>query len=229
MQGEILNNNLKDKSVSLAKGIAGAIPIAGAIVSEIISTTIPNQRIDRITTFIKLLEEKINETEKTLLLNNKYTLDIFEDGLFLAARSLSEQRNHYIVNFLCNELNLTENEYHAKKKLFQILSDLTELDIDILMAIDDQGIEHAKHVLTPHPVTIGSYNNMSDSEKYDYDLAKDTFSAYVATLERFGLIAPERRLFDPDTIDNIDEDTALPEIIGYRITDLGYIFIKSIS
>ena len=48
-----LNNILIDRLASGAKGITGAVPFVGSIIAEIVGNVIPNQRIDRLTRFVR--------------------------------------------------------------------------------------------------------------------------------------------------------------------------------
>ncbi len=130
-----LKENELDRGVALTKGIAGAIPFAGPIISEIISTIIPNQRIDRIAKFLEFLDQKISRIEQETLKKDKYFVDLFEDCLIQATRALSEKRNRYIAIFLSKSKNLDEATYSAKKKLLHILEELTDQDIDLLKSI----------------------------------------------------------------------------------------------
>ena len=54
-----LSLNKIDVAVFLAKGTFGALTYIGPIISEIIGTIIPNQRLDRISDFLSRLDEKV--------------------------------------------------------------------------------------------------------------------------------------------------------------------------
>ena len=99
-QPKELDNLRVDSVVSLEKGIVGAIPLGGPLFAEIIGMTIPNQRVDRIVAVLKILDERLSSFEKEQLRSNKYALDLFEDGMQQAARSLTEERNKYIAIFI---------------------------------------------------------------------------------------------------------------------------------
>lgn len=57
-----LNNNLTDYLASLAKGVIGVFPaeFGSSIISEIVTSIIPNQRVDRIAKYCKELGNKLN-------------------------------------------------------------------------------------------------------------------------------------------------------------------------
>ena len=54
-----LNINKVDILASLAKATAGSVPIFGSFISGIIEYIIPNQRIDRIVSYIRKFEQII--------------------------------------------------------------------------------------------------------------------------------------------------------------------------
>ena len=53
---EELENNKTDLIISFSKSIVGVVPIAGPLLSELVGQVIPNQRIDRLTKYIKILD-----------------------------------------------------------------------------------------------------------------------------------------------------------------------------
>ena len=55
-----MKSNVKDLATIFGKGLVGAIPFVGPLAAEIVGSIIPNQRIDRIETFLKMLESKIH-------------------------------------------------------------------------------------------------------------------------------------------------------------------------
>lgn len=56
-----LKPNWVDYSVAAARGGLNLVPVVGPLFAEIIGTTIPNQRIDRISEFAIELERKIDD------------------------------------------------------------------------------------------------------------------------------------------------------------------------
>ena len=51
----------KDVSVATLKGALGGIPLLGELLAEITSGAIPNQRVDRIGKFLRILDIKLQE------------------------------------------------------------------------------------------------------------------------------------------------------------------------
>ena len=229
-----LDNQPVDIRASLYKGIAGAIPVAGPIISEIISSIIPNQRIDRIALFLKQLNERINALEQEELKNNQYFIDLFEDGVIQASRALSDKRNTYLAVFLSKSININKSNYTSKKKLFHILQELTDQDIIILKEIKDEGHWKTAVKYTAPSISIGDYEKLTNEEKYEHDLYNSLWDSHINTLERFNLIAAEREKLNieygiENINDHLDEETGLPKITGYTYTILGKSLLNSIT
>jgi len=226
-----LKNNATDIRASLYKGITGAIPIAGPIISEIISSIIPNQRIDRISVFLGQLNERVSQNEQETLKINKYFIDLLEDGIIQASRALSDRRNKYIAIFLSKSKNITEENYTAKKKLFHILEELTDRDIDVLLGIKENGYWKTSMEHTSPSISIGTYNSMSEDEKYENDLQSSLLDSNITTLERHNLISPIHEKEDHDygsDNNHIDDETGMPIITDYTHTVLGKTLLNSI-
>lgn len=219
-----------DSAVSIAKGIVGALPVVGGLFAEIIGMTIPNQRIDRIVGVLNELQRRISEVEIEQIKSNKYALDLFEDGIIQAARSLTELRNRYIAIFIKNCISVESETYGTKKKLFYILQDLTDLDIEILLSIEHWKDRGMRHKIQTEFLSYSEYNSLSKEEQFEYDTRREAWGLHMATLERHGLISAEIEKpgmeYDPRSI---DRKTGLPKITGYKITNLGKLILQSIG
>ena len=61
-----LETNRADIVASVAKGIAGACPIVGGLIAVAINQIIPNQKLDRIIDFLKILDNKISKLDSQM-------------------------------------------------------------------------------------------------------------------------------------------------------------------
>ena len=227
-----LNITNVDVGVALTKSVVGAIPFAGTAASELLSSIIPNQRLDRVTDFILELDKRINKTEQELLKENKYFVDLFEDAILQATRSLTEERNKFIAVFLEKNKNVTEFDFNINKKLLRILEELTDRDIEILKSFRDKwySMTYQKYCIPQQ--TIGTVNSFNDDERYRYDLAVASWGAHISTLETLMLIQAKHKMppDDPDVSQEyLDEETGLAEIEEYVVSDLGKVLLTSIG
>ena len=110
--------NKADYVSALVKGIVGIAPVVGPMLAEAITLGIPNQKLDRVITFVKVFEDRIKYLEEDLLkerIKSEEFGDLLEDALPQASRALSDERKEYIANLLKNSLT-DENLDHAAKK-----------------------------------------------------------------------------------------------------------------
>jgi len=89
-----------------------------------VGAIIPNQRIDRIESFLKILESKIpaeNRDEIEGKIKKSEYIDLFEDGFLQVSRALSEERKEYIASLMKNSLSDQELMHSDYKRLLSIL------------------------------------------------------------------------------------------------------------
>jgi hypothetical protein len=129
-----LEGNKSDIGSMLAKGVIGAVPIPylGAMIAEVVSAIIPNQKLERLTIFVKVLDDKVKYIEKSVLkekLCSQEGTDLLEDGLIQASRALSDERKQYIASLVKNSLINDELAHLEKKYLLTILNQLNDVEI----------------------------------------------------------------------------------------------------
>jgi hypothetical protein len=56
-----IDDNRIDHAVALTKGVLGAAPFVGGALVELIGSVVPNQRLDRITAFLKELDKRLKK------------------------------------------------------------------------------------------------------------------------------------------------------------------------
>ncbi|WP_051288274.1 hypothetical protein [Photobacterium halotolerans] len=223
-----LGENRVDSLVSLAKGVVGALPVAGPLFSEVIGAVIPNQRVDRIVGFLHELDQRLRLLESVVQLN-KYSVDLFEDTLQQASRAITEDRNKLLANYFSKSINVDENEYETKKKILQVLAELTDVDIEILGLIDRHGYQSTARDYYPGHLTEGQYEKLNNDEKYQFKLGQVSFDTHIFTLERNRLIEAEREERDEGNSQrHIDPKTGLPKIVSYRVSTFGEVLLYSI-
>jgi len=133
-----LDSNLTDHLVSVVKGVVAAFPffdpIFGSLVSEVIGNLIPNQRLDRITEFLRQLEKSVNSLgsrlehfEKNVQTPNG--LSIFEEGLLQATRSASNKRKKRLARLVAYSLTADEVKYEETLKLLNLFRDITDPEV----------------------------------------------------------------------------------------------------
>ena len=224
-----LNTRREDIIATAWKGVAGAIPVAGPMLAEIVGSIIPNQRLDRVTDFLQELDKRLTKVEAITLKQNILAIDLFEDAVIAASRSLTEIRNKYIVSFVKNSISANSSDYDIKKKLIYILQELTDKDIDILRSIQIRGYQVTESKNYPDRLSEAAFRQLTEQEKMNYYAKQEVWPLHILTLERSGLLKPQREEQDLDNTNrHIDEETRLPRVRCYEISKLGVVFLSAI-
>lgn len=236
-----------DVAAIIGKSLVGAIPFVGPLAAEIVGTIIPNQRIDRIESTLKLLESKILESDqekvKQRIVTPEY-VDLMEDGFWQAARALSEERKDYIASLLKNGLTDDELSYIEYKRLMSILGDLNDIEILILKSESiDQCQPEYKEFWEMHghllDVPLSVHGDITE-EKLD---KQAIYGAHTLHLTSLGLLkerntvdifAKIRRdnssvpdIFIPDS--RFNQETKVIKAKNCDITRLGKLLLRSID
>ena len=227
-----IEDNKIDKLTALSKGLIGTIPYVGSLLSEIIGSIIPNQRVDRITEFLKILDKKLEslgediDTLKEKMTNEDY-VNLFEEGVWQSARSSSVDRKGYIASILVNGLQ-DENLDEIQKSIFlNILSQLNDIEIIILYSYsnkvrwDDDFHEKHKDILIAPMVYMGS-----DEETVDKGTIYKTYREKLANLN---LLAKKFPSIKKGEMPELDNKTGMLKSNGYELTSLGRLFLKYID
>lgn len=189
-----INSNVSDRTAALVKGIIGVAPYFGPILAEAVSFIIPNQKLDRITTFIKVLNDQVKYIEEDVLkvkIQTEEFTDLLEDGINQASRALTDERKQYIASLLKNSLSKDDLSHIGQKKLLAILNELNDAEIIMLQYRsltpweEDEFWEQHEHVLKA-PFTS------DESPQEDAD-AYALFASYEFKLKQLGLLDEDNR------------------------------------
>ncbi|MGD9730541.1 MAG: hypothetical protein AB7U45_00055 [Desulfamplus sp.] len=225
------DNTKIDYSVSIAKGILGAIPFVGPLIAETVGSIIPRQRIDRINDFLLILENKIEETQREtakIKFQNEKFIDILEDSMVQASRALSSERKEYIASIVSNGISDEEVEHIQKKLLLNILNELSDTEIIVLQGYglppgeDREYFEKHKEILLPPIVTMRTRDQNGIDDKTLYDAQRNH-------LVRMNLIVPKYKSLKKGETPEFDAATGTMKSQGYKVTSLGRLLLRNIG
>ena len=195
-----LLTNQQDVWVTAIKVISNFVPF-GSPVGELITSIIPNQKIDRVIRFTEKLNEKLIDCNSKQGDNSKKITnlelktaefgDLYEEAANQASRALTDERLEYIASLLKNSLTDEELEHIEKKKLLSLLGELNDAEIIWLKNYSysirslsskqyKSFYENHKNVLESIGVTFGS-----GQEQIDKDALQ---KSYKENLLKLGLI-----------------------------------------
>jgi hypothetical protein len=166
-----LDESAKDKLLALVKGAVGSFPYGGSFLAELLTITIPNQRQDRIVTFLRLLAERLEKVEgqSEEILSRPDKIDFVEEGGRQAARALSEDRLRYIAEAVLRGLASEEADVIRRERLLNLLGQVDDDELQLLHAYAQSyggdGEEAWSRVERPSPAHLGSPIDQIDREK----------------------------------------------------------------
>ncbi len=221
-----------DIAAIIGKGLLGAIPFVGPLAAEIVGAIIPNQRIDRIQSLLKLLESKIPEEDRQKVehrIISQESVDLFEDGFIQASRALSEERKEYIASLLKNSLTDDELKHIEYKRLLSILGELNDLEILILKSqamyrgqpdYDEFWATH-EDALEPPLALIGS-----TQVEFDKHTIYQTHKLHLVNIRLLEAKFKKQKMGE---FPEFDYKTGMIKAQRYAITSLGRLLLRSID
>ena len=225
-----LENDKSDIVAVIMKSVVSLVPYIGGPIAEVIGYVVPNQRLDRLTRFVKIIKEKVEDIDEKINKRSKQDpifLDFFEDELTQVSRATTEERMNYLSNLLVNGIDSDEADLLAAKQLLRILGQLNDAEIIWLKyyytdyAERKDFIEKNSALLQPIP----RYMTM-DKKDYRTSVIQES---YKQRLEELHLVESKIRF---------DSETGLPKLnspkIGFEkksieITPLGKQLIEIIT
>lgn len=195
-----LEANSRDRLVSVAKAVAGALPFIGTLVAETLDAVVPNLRFERVVSYLKTLEDRVvcldnqmSSFEKNL--GTEEGLDIFEEGIVQASRSVSDERKERLARLVAKSLSAEEVKYEESRKLLNLYRELTDPEIVWLIFYSlnpvlgrgphSEWVEKHPEILKPISREMGA-----PQEQVERAALQDS---YKATLLRLGLTEERNR------------------------------------
>jgi hypothetical protein len=223
-----LGATARDRSVALTKGAVGMIPIGGSIFAEIIGQIIPEQRAQRLETYVRYLDRKLSELsedEARSRMSDPENIALFEEGAFQSARAISDERRERIAKLVILGITGEQKDKLEAKRLLGLFGLIDDDQVIILAShlqkhVRDQAFRNANseilNVPRPH---INSSNE--DREKYLVSsLAKNE-------LIRLKLLEPQFE--QVKDISAIDPSTGMAKVRNYALSGLGRMLLRRLQ
>lgn len=225
-----LGETWRDRGVAVVRGAVGMVPVAGSICAEIVGQMIPNQRLDRLETYLRYLNGRLEAFDDTGLrarLIRPESVDLFEDGVHQAVRSLSDERKRYIAELVASGMTSDNAEQLRSKRLLGLLAAIDDDQIIILTSelhkhqTDQEFHNLHRAVLEPRSAHLGSGRDELDAATAHREARMH--------LARLGLLQPQFKKPRRGELPEFDENTGMMKASGYKLTSLGVMLLKRIG
>lgn len=189
-----LEENTRDKLVSVAKAASGALPFIGTAISELMDNVVPNLRFERVVIFLEKLDSKVSSLENKLEnfklnVGTEQGLDLLEEGILQASRAVSDVRKIRLATIINKSLSEEDIRYEESKKILNIFRELTDPEVIWLIYFSfPQTLGQGPHselvdihpdILKPIPRTLSSPIELQEKAALQ--------DSYKDTLLKFGL------------------------------------------
>lgn len=158
-----LDDDYRDQLVSIGKGVAGLVPLIGGPLAEIIGVTVPNQRADRIATYVRALDRRIEDLHEELrasLSKSAPKIDLIEEGGYQSARATSKERIDQIAEAVGRGLAEDDADVIRRRRLLVMFGELDDDEVALLNAYGRSygGADRNAFdsINRPEPVSLGS-------------------------------------------------------------------------
>lgn len=189
-----LDANEVDNAVNAWAATIAALPAAGPILAEVIRTVVPNQRMERVGEYVKILDAELTEVQREVLeikMRTQEFGDLFRESAYQAADTSSEDRRHRLAALLRNSLTHDEIAHEQERKLLSMLGQLNDAELIILgyFGTDMVGEKADAYARKHGDIVMGPMieTGMSDKEFRDETMKQE----YRANLHRLGLTGPD--------------------------------------
>ena len=220
----------RDRALSAVQGLAGALPVVGSIVANLINQIIPEQRWERVREYLRELESRVAAVEAPTLesaLREPRKVDLFEDGANQAVRALSSERLGYIAALVARGLTSDEREEIEAKRLLKLLDEVDDDQIVILQSKLHRH-ERSEAFYERHEEVLGPVSAHMQSPQEDHDRAA-MYRLARRQLVDLGLLQQSFRKPRKGELPEFDEKTGMIRSRGTELSPLGHLLLRRIG
>ena len=212
-------NAAPDRIVAALRAVASAVPIAGGVLAEIVNEIIPNQRIDRIESYLKNLAIEIDAlkmddvSDRMLRPSN---IALIEQGAYQAARAISEERRKRIAACVARGISNSDKEAAGFERVLWLIGEMDDHELALLAAYFTGNSKSWAR--------LGSQHATINAKQSDRDRAL-LHKAALIKLEKLGVF-DFRYDYKPGTTDPVFEKSSGKPRGFYEISAIGRLVVK---
>lgn len=190
-----LDTNTTDVFANFTSAVLSTAPIIGPVIAEAFKSAIPNQRLDRVVEFMRIVEKKVVNLEHLVeKIRTPEGLDILEDVTYQSTRAMTDDRREDLANILVNGLTRDDLQHIEKKKLVSILGELNDIEVlhlkSAYLSLFDREkfkefMEKHHDVIRPASSALGAPEGEAEYKMFQ-DSYKDTLNRFWLTENKEG-------------------------------------------
>jgi hypothetical protein len=122
-----------DERIKLYKALLGVLP-GGSFVVEYLIDHVRGQRAERILAYIEQLNHRLEQLESLEFTQTYEYAALVENSIIEATKPVSQNRLGWIASIVVPSVAPTEREIEFRRSALQILTDLSDNDVQFLLA-----------------------------------------------------------------------------------------------
>lgn len=220
-----LKTDRSDFAAAVVRAFTGVAPLFGPFIAEILTIAIPQQKMDRVVAFVKLLDDKLSYVQDDLVklrIKSEEFADLLEDALSQASRSLSDERKSQIASLLKNSVSRDELKHLEHKKLLGLLNELNDVEI-LWLKHYSLYPEEQSAFWEQHGEALGRFAVDGGQAEIDEEALLES---YTANLQRLGLIDAKFSRVEKDKLPDFDEKTGMLRASYVETSKLGRLLLR---
>ncbi|MGR3376068.1 hypothetical protein [Salipiger abyssi] len=167
----------------------GLVPFVGSAFAELITQIVPGQRIKRLETYCRYLNQEVQhlgDKELRTKLSEPTRIDLFEEGAYQAIRAITDDRQNSIAKAVAHGIAGSDLDVIEAKRILNLLRQLDDAEIIILCSRldryyqDEDFQSRNSEIISPPAAYMGSSRKELDQETV-YRIATNN-------LEQLGLL-----------------------------------------
>lgn len=225
-----LDYQINDYVSIFSRMVMSYAPGIGPILAEAAGTIIPNQRVDRLIQYARILETRLSSIEVDVLktqLSNEFFTDLLEESIIQATHALTEERRQYLASIIANSISLSNVEYLESKRILRLLGEINDIEViwlrfylNPVLQGDNEFRNKHKEILQPIRSFIGADDKMHEKATMQ--------TSYKEHLTQLGLLEHRYKIDSRTKVLEVDASGKF-SVGGYDITSLGRILLQKIG
>jgi hypothetical protein len=212
------------------KTLISSAPLVGPYIAEAMGVVIPNQKLERLIIFARVLDDKLKylkEDTVKLKMETEEFRDLLEDAFIQAGRAMTDARREYIAALLKNSIRNETLDHIGEKKLLALLNELNDAEILTLKfysLIADERRKFAEvHSDLFAPIDL---SHGAPEENIDKGALR---SSYRNKLIEIKLLEPVYKRSEKGKVPEFDEKTGQMKATSLKVTWLGKLLLRYID
>lgn len=183
----------------MLRSLVSAVPVAGGLLTEIVSVLIPNQRIDRVERFLLALADELYKSgnSQNLPTADGPKLELVESGIRAASEIHSLSKTVQLAKCVSKGLSSDEAAALRAQRVLRIISELDPEEMIVLLSYTKRSISDAEEFQEKYP-SIFDVPSLYIGADQETRKRNAEYQAAERHLIALGLLSEEIR-FDRDT------------------------------